>query len=62
MSDSSSGRDPATNSGSDSAKHYKGTAHNQYHGVKPTPLSTSEGGSIVGNGKPPKADERSAVK
>jgi hypothetical protein len=62
MADSSSGRNPATNSGSDSAKHYKGTAQNQYHGVKPTPLSTSEGGSIVGNGKPGKAPEASDIK
>ena len=62
MADSSSGRNPATNSGSDSGHHYRGTAHNQYHSEPVTPISNPAGGSIVGNGKPGKAPEASDVK
>ena len=40
MADSSSGRDPSTNSGSDIARHYRGTANNQYKATPDTPLST----------------------
>lgn len=64
--DKSSGRNPATNSGSDSAKHHKGTAHDQYRDTgkaeRSTPVQGPGGRSVVGNGRPPKADERSAVK
>ncbi|CAE6803113.1 hypothetical protein R75461_05284 [Paraburkholderia nemoris] len=66
MSDKSSGRNPATNAGSDSAIHQKGTASQQY-GSAPapgaaTPVTGKLSSGYVGNGTPPKADQRSAVK
>lgn len=67
MADSRSGRNPATNSGSDSKKHYTGPASHQYSETPATPKSevvtgTHVNGYVGNNGKPPKADERSAVK
>ena len=66
MADSSSGRDPSTNAGSDSAKHYTGTAHNQYQGTPETPRSKPVTGQhsngYAGNGKPGKAPDASDVK
>lgn len=63
--DSSSGRNNL-NSGSDSAKHYTGPASHQYKETPATPKSevvtNRHPNGAVGNGKPPKADERSAVK
>lgn len=63
MSDSSSGRNPATNAGSDSAKHHTGTASQQY-GSTPksgpaTPVTGKLSNGYVGNRAP---DERSTVK
>lgn len=55
MSDSSSGRDPQTNSGSDSAKHHGKTAHEAYKSAPDSPLSTPITGTLsngfVGNVK-----------
>jgi hypothetical protein len=66
MADQSSGRDPQTNSGSDSGHHYKGTAHNQYHATEKTgqatPNNSQHPNGAVGNGKPGKPAEDSAVK
>ena len=53
MTDKSSGRDPQTNSGSDSGHHYKGTAHNQYHDISKTgaatPVTNQHPNGAVGN-------------
>ncbi|MFM0500350.1 hypothetical protein [Paraburkholderia caffeinilytica] len=66
MSDKSSGRNPATNAGSDSAVHHKGTAHGQYSSTpkveRSTPVTNRHPNGAVGNGTPLKADQRSAVK
>lgn len=64
MSDKASGRNPATNAGSDSGHHYRGPASHQYKETTATPISKPEKGSIVGNsaGTPGKTDERSAVR
>lgn len=54
MADSSSGRN-ALNSGSDSAKHHRGTASQQYEStVKTGPAvpTTAPGGSCVRDNKP----------
>ncbi|MFM0603663.1 hypothetical protein PQR05_03925 [Paraburkholderia sediminicola] len=66
MSDKASGRDDL-NSGSDSAKHHTGTAAEQHHRApkaeRSVPVTGQHPNGYVGNnGKPPKADERSAVK
>lgn len=66
MADSSSGRNEF-NAGSDSAIHHrKGSAFEQHEATpkteRSTPVQGPGGRSIVGTGKPPKADERSAVK
>jgi hypothetical protein len=66
MIDNSSGRDPQTNSGSDSAKHHTGTAHDQYQrqpGIPKSEVVTNRHpNGAVGNGTPGKADDRSIVK
>lgn len=66
MADSSSGRDPSTNAGSDSAKHYTGTASEQHARtpatVASTPVTYRHPNGAVGNGMPPAADPRSAAK
>ncbi|WP_162600940.1 hypothetical protein [Paraburkholderia sp. C35] len=65
MSDKSSGRNEY-NAGSDSAKHHTGTAHEQYSRIPDTNRServtNTHPNGAVGNDKPPKSDERSAVK
>ncbi|CAE6876065.1 hypothetical protein R69608_01409 [Paraburkholderia nemoris] len=63
--DKSSGRNEF-NAGSDSAKHHRGTASQQY-GSTPaqgaaTPATGKHPNGYVGNGTPPKSDQRSAVK
>ncbi len=67
MADSSSGRDPKFNSGSDSAVHHgKGTAHDQYQrqpGIPKSEVVTNRHpNGAVGNGTPGKSDERSDVR
>ncbi|MDR8399217.1 hypothetical protein NE850_23120 [Paraburkholderia sp. USG1] len=66
MSDKSSGRNPATNSGSDSAVHHKGTAHSQYSDTakveRSTPVTNRHPNGAVGNGKPGKSSDRSDVR
>lgn len=65
MADQASGRN-SMNSGSDSAKHHGKTAAEQYHQTEKTERSTPVRGpggrSVVGNGKSPKADDRSDAK
>ncbi|NPT36330.1 hypothetical protein [Paraburkholderia xenovorans] len=65
MADSSSGRNPATNAGSDSAKHHVGTASAQYGSTPkaaPSVPTTAPTGSYVRDEKPtstPGSAERS---
>ena len=66
MSDKPSGRNPATNSGSDSAIHHKGTAHSQYSSTpkveRSTPITNRHTNGAVGSATPGKTGERNAVK
>lgn len=65
MADASSGRNEF-NAGSDSAKHHKGTATDQYKATPAqgaaTPVTNRHPNGAVGVGTPPEADERSAAK
>jgi len=61
MADQSSGRNPATNAGSDSGHHYRGTASHQYRETPATPKSEKVTGQhpngYVGNSKPTKGEQ-----
>lgn len=66
MADQSSGRDPKTNAGSDSAKHHTGTAHAQHEATPKagpaTPITGRHPNGYVGNGEPGEVDPRSKVR